>query len=384
MAQLMKTSADYYGRKHLISMNLQFFAEDGAGEKTEQPTSKKKEKAREDGRVAKSTEVTSAVLLFTMFSAFKIFGPASVEAMLELTGEMYRLFGIKTIDVNYASSIIGYVVMTIIKILLPYFIVAVLVALVTNLAQVGWHPTMKPLEPKFNKFNPIEGFKRMFSMKSIIELIKSLLKIAFILAIVYNSIKNYEELILMIYNLPLLDAYGMIINICFDVGVKVGGFFLIIAAIDYAYQRYDLNKKLKMTKQEVKDEYKQSEGNPEIKSRIRQKMREASMRRMMQDLPIADVIITNPTHFAVAVQYDVSGFGAPIVLAKGADLMAARIREKAKEYDIEMVENRALARTLYYTVDIGDEIPPELYQVVAEILAMVYTLRDKAKEGTRV
>jgi len=383
MEQLVKIKYDHYKRDYLVKMNLQFFADDGAGEKTEQPTSKKKEKAREEGRVAKSTEVTSAFLLFTMFSAFKIFGPGSVESMLQLVKEIYQLFGVKNLDIAYASSILGFVIMTIIRILAPYLIVAVLVALVTNLVQVGWHPTLKPMEPKFNKFNPIEGFKRMFSMKSVIELIKSILKIALILAIVYNSIKNYEELIIMIYDLPLLEAYGMIINICLNIGVQVGGFFLIIAAIDYAYQRYDLNKKLKMTKQEVKDEYKQSEGNPEIKSRIRQKMREASMRRMMQDLPKADVIITNPTHFAIAIQYDVAGFGAPVVLAKGADLMAARIREKAKEYDITMIENKALARTLYYTVDIGDEIPPELYQVVAEILAMVYTLKDKMKEGTR-
>jgi flagellar biosynthetic protein FlhB len=303
--------------------------------------------------------------------------------MIAFVNEMYSLFDLKSIDVAMGSAILSHVIMSLINIILPFILVAFSIALISNLLQVGWHPTMKPLQPKFNRFNPVEGFKRMFSLKSVIELIKSILKVGLILAIVYNTISNYEEMILTFYSLAVFEAYGMIINICLDIGVKVGAFFLIIAAIDYAYQRYDLNKKLKMTKQEVKDEYKQTEGNPEIKSRIRQKMREASMRRMMQDLPQADVIITNPTHFAIAIKYDVNGFGAPTIIAKGADLMAARIREKAKEHKIEIVENKALARALFYTCDIGDEIPPELYQVVAEILAMVYSMKGDYKEGAR-
>lgn len=367
----------------LYDMNLQYFADGDAGEKTEEPTAKKREKAREEGQVAKSTEVTSAFLLFGMFAIFKIFGSNTIESMRELVEEMYGLFGVQDFDMLLAAAIFEHVIMAVIQIILPFISVAFFIALVTNFLQVGWKPTLKPLQPKFNRFNPVEGFKRMFSLRSVIELIKSILKIVLILVIVYNTIRDYEMLILSFYDLEVLSAYGMILNICLDIGIRIGAFFLIIAAIDYMYQRYDLNKKLKMTKQEVKDEYKQTEGNPEIKSRIRQKMREAAMRRMMQELPQADVIITNPTHFAVAIQYDVARFGAPIVIAKGADLVAARIREKAKEYEIELVENKALARALYYTCEIGDEIPPELYQVVAEILAMVYTMKGNIQEGAR-
>lgn len=364
-----------------MMMNLQYFAEDDAGEKTEQPTAKKKEKAREEGQVAKSTEVTSAFLLLSMFTAFKIWGGNVIDTMLKLTQDLYGLFGTNTLDIKFFTAVLQESIMAIVKSIAPFMIIAFMVALVTNLLQVGWHPTMKPLKPKLSRFNPIEGFKKIISVRSLMELVKSLMKVGFILAIVYAAIKDYDRLILTIYNLSLLEAYLTIVNLCLDIGIRVGAFFLIIAAVDYGYQRYDLNKKLKMTKHEIKEEYKQSEGNPEVKSRIRQKMREAAMRRMMQDLPQADVIITNPTHFAVAIKYDITQFGAPVVIAKGADLVAARIREKAKEFNIEIVENKPLARTLFYAVEIGEEIPQELYQAVAEILAMVYGMKENTREG---
>lgn len=367
--------------KWLIPYNLQYFADSGSGEKTEEPTARKKEKAREEGQVAKSTEITSAFLLLAMFAGFKIFGGGVVTDIGTMTRELYSLFGTETVDMAFASGLFNYVIRSVIFMLIPFFAISFSISLGTNLIQVGWHPTTKPLTPKLSRFNPIEGFKKIISLKSLVELVKSLMKIGLILAIVYNTIRDYESLIMQIYAVPFWDAYAKIVDICLDIGIRVGAVFMIIAAIDYGYQRYDLNKNLKMTKQEVKDEYKQTEGNPEIKQRIRQKMREAAMRRMMQDLPQADVIITNPTHFAVAIQYDVEQYGAPRVIAKGADLVAARIREKAKEHEIEIVENKPLARTLFYTVEIGDEIPQELYQVVAEILAMVYSMKEHSKEG---
>lgn len=360
----------------LLKYNLQFFAEEGpGGEKTEKPTPKKKHKAREEGQVAKSIEITTAFLLVAMFSTIKIFGGNIIEQLIKFTHDMYALFSLKEVSIQYASGLISHIIITLINLVLPFFVVAVLVSLISNFIQVGWHPTVKPLKPKLSNINPINGIKRLFSLKSIIELLKSILKIGIILAIVYSTIKNYEEVILVIYSIPIIESYKLIADICLDIGIKVGAFFLIIAAIDYSYQRYELYKKLKMTKQEIKDEYKQSEGNPEIKSKIKQKMREVSMRRMMQDLPNADVVITNPTHFAVAIQYDADKYSAPLVVAKGADLVAAKIRETAKEHDIEIVENKPLARTLFYTVEIGDEIPPELYQAAAEILAFVYNAK---------
>lgn len=367
---MMETKNIFY-----LKYNLQLFAEGPGGEKTEAATPKKKEKAREEGQVARSTEVTTSLMFITMFSFLKILGPSIIDKMVKLTRDMYALFTMKEFTVQFASGLMNYVLKVLVSIVAPFFIIAVVIGFLSNFIQVGWHPTTKPLAPKLSKINPLSGFKRMFSIKAVIELLKSLLKIAIILIIVYTSIVNYEELVLIFYDLPLMEAYGLIVNICLDIGIKVGAFFVIIALIDYIYEKMHLNKQLKMSKQEIKDEYKQSEGNPEIKSRIRQKMREASMRRMMQDLPKADVVITNPTHFAIAIAYDSNNQGAPIVLAKGADIIAAKIREVAKENSIEIVENRALARTLFYTVEIGSEVPPELYQAVAEVLAFVYNLK---------
>lgn len=369
-------------KKWLIDYNLQLFAEGPGGEKTEKATPKKKEKAREEGQVARSTEITTALMFIIMFSFLKILGSNILTKLIWYTKNIYSLFSIRDLTINYAMEIIKNAIITLLGIVAPFFIIAVLVGFVANFVQVGWHPTGKPLIPKLNRMNPLNGIKRIFSLRSSLELLKALLKISIILLIVYNSIKNYEKLVNIFYDLPVLEAYSLIVNICFDIGIKVGAFFVIVALIDYIYQRYDLNKQLKMTKQEVKEEYKQTEGNPQIKSKIKQKMREAAMRRMMQDLPKADVVITNPTHFAVAVKYDSNDQSAPLVLAKGADLIAARIKEIARENEIEIVENKPLARTLYYTVDIGDEIPPDLYQAVAEVLAFVYNLK-RSTAGSR-
>lgn len=360
----------------LISYNLQFFADKSGpgGEKTEKATPKKRQRAREEGQVARSTEITTAFMFIGMFSALKILGPGLINDLIEFTNEIFGLFSIKEITIQYAAGLMNHSIKILIKLIAPFLIISFLIGFITNFVQVGWHPTAKPLALKFNKLSPIQGFKRLFSIKSLIELLKAIFKITIILFLVYSSIKNYEKVVLMIYDIPVLEAYSVIVNLCLDIGIKVGAFFIFLAIGDYIYQRVDLSNQLKMTKQEVKDEFKQAEGNPEIKSKIKQKMREASMRRMMQELPKADVIITNPTHFAVAIKYDKDTNSAPIVIAKGADLIASKIKEAGKENNIEIVENKYLARTLFYTVEIGDEIPPELYQAVAEVLAFVYGL----------
>jgi len=368
--------------KPLLRYNLQFFAESSSGgEKTEKATPKKKEKAREEGQVARSNEIATALMFIGMFSALKILGPNLIQDLIQFTKEIFGLFTIKEISIQYASGLMNHAIKTLISLLAPFFIVAVVIGFVSNFIQVGWHPTTKPIMPKLSNLSPIQGFKRLFSMRSLMELLKAFLKIGIILILVYSTVKNYESTILVIYDIPVLEAYSLIANLCFDIGIKVGAFFIIVALADYIYQKVHLSNKLKMTKQEVKDEYKQSEGNPEIKSKIRQKMREASMRRMMQDLPKADVIITNPTHFAVAIKYETDNQGAPIVIAKGADIIAAKIREVAKENNIQIVENKTLARTLFYTVEIGEEIPPDLYQAVAEILAFVYNLNKNIQQA---
>lgn len=368
----------------MMQLNLQFFADQGGGgEKTESATPRKKEKAREEGQVAKSVEVTTTFLLVAMFASLKWIGPSTIAMMHELFISVTALFEVQEIDNIFMAQILTYSGGVLLRAIMPYLLISFAVAFISNALQVGWKPTGKPLMPKLSNLSPIAGFKRMFSLKTIVELIKSIIKIIIIVMIAYFAVRDYEFLILNFYSIPVLRAYALIVNIAVDMGIRIGAFFLIVAVIDYIYQRYSLSKKLKMSKQEVKDEYKMTEGNPEIKQRIRQRMREASMRRMMQDLPKADVIITNPTHFAVAIVYDNHDVKAPMVIAKGADIIAARIREKAKEYKIEIVENKPLARTLYYTVEIGEEIPPELYQTVAEVLAFVYQLKNREKEGAK-
>jgi flagellar biosynthetic protein FlhB len=366
-------------QKMMLTLNLQFFAEDsGAGEKTEQPTSRKREKSREEGQVAKSNEITTAFLLISIFYTLKIFGPWAAEQLIIVMREAFTLFKYESMDILLAQQIYLYFVEKMLFVILPILGVSFMVAFVANIAQVGWKPSLKPLKPKLNRLSPIQGFKRMFSMRTLVELLKSILKIAIILLIVYLTLVDFENMIYNFYRLPVFDGYVMIINTVLDMAIKVGMYFIIVATIDFAYQKYKHEKDLKMTKQEVKDERKMIDGNPEIKGKIRQKMREAAMRRMMQDIPKADVVITNPTHFAIAIAYDENQFGAPRVLAKGADLVAARIREQAKEFEVEIVENKLLARTLYYTVEIGQEIPPELYQAVAEVLAFVYSLKNRS------
>lgn len=240
-----------------------------------------------------------------------------------------------------------------------------------------WKVTTKPLQPKFNKLNPIKGFSRIFSANSLVELLKSIAKLGIIGYVVYSYIKDHLSEIYILYDLTLNRAIGLIGDIVIDVGIRIAAVYMVLAFLDFVYQKWKFKQDMMMTKQEVKDEYKNQEGDPQIKGKQKQRMREASMRRMMQQLPEADVVITNPTHYAVAVKYDPDKYDAPYVLAKGQDYLAQRIKEIAKENDVEIVENKPLARMLYANVEIGGLIPPELYQAVAEVLAFVYHLKGK-------
>ncbi len=224
----------------------------------------------------------------------------------------------------------------------------------------------------------MKGFGRIFSPNSLVELLKSVLKLALIGYMVYSYLKDKISNIFLLYDITLNQAIGMIGEIVVDLGIRIAAIYMIIAFLDFGYQKWKFHEDMKMTKQEVKDEYKNQEGDPQIKGKQKQRMREASMRRMMQQLPEADVVITNPTHYAVAIKYDPEKYDAPYVLAKGENYLAQRIKDVAKENHIEIVENKPLARMLYANVDIGGLIPPELYQAVAEVLAFVYHLKGKA------
>ena len=344
-----------------FAYNLQFFGE--GGDKTEKATPKKLEDARKEGRVARSSDLINGLMLLLMFIVLRIFGNFMANGFLESFVKYYNKtadMAMEIFDVRQAVSLGNEIVVDIVTASLPVLIGSFFVAFAGNIIQVGWKVTAKPLKPKLDRLNPIGGLKRMFSQEKVVELIKSILKVLAIAVVAYNEVKDRWKFILNLYDLEFMQGIVNIFNIVLDVGIKISVIFVIIGLADFGYQKWKHLHDLRMSKQEVKDEMKQSEGDPQVKGRIRQKMREGARRRMMQELPKADVVITNPTHFAVAIKYDKEKAEAPYVLAKGADYVAATIKEAAKEHKIEIVENKPLARMLYYNVDIGDQIQPEL------------------------
>ena len=365
-------------RDRRFAYNLQFFGE--GGDKTEKATHKKLDDARKEGRVARSSDLINGFMLLLMFFVLKLFGGIMANLFLDSFVKYYNKasdISMEVFDVRQAVNLSNEIVLDIVIASLPVLIGSFVVALVGNIVQVGWKVTGKPLKPKLDRLNPIGGLKRMFSQEKVVELIKSILKVLAIALVAYNEVKDRWKFILNLYDFEFMQAVLNIFDIVLDVGIKISVIFVIIGLADFGYQKWKHLHDLRMSKQEVKDEMKQSEGDPQIKGQIRQKMREGARRRMMQDLPKADVVITNPTHFAVAVKYDKETAEAPYVLAKGADYVAANIKEIAKQNNIEIVENKPLARMLYYNVEIGDQIPPELYQMVAEVLAYVYSVKNK-------
>lgn len=365
-------------RDRRFAYNLQFFGE--GGDKTEKATPKKLDDARKEGRVARSSDLINGFMLLLMFFVLKLFGGIMAGLFLDSFVKYYNKasdISMEVFDVRQAVNLSNEIVLDIVIASLPVLIGSFVVALVGNIVQVGWKVTGKPLKPKLDRLNPIGGLKRMFSQEKVVELIKSILKVLAIALVAYNEVKDRWKFILNLYDFEFMQAVLNIFDIVLDVGIKISVIFVVIGLADFGYQKWKHLHDLRMSKQEVKDEMKQSEGDPQIKGQIRQKMREGARRRMMQELPKADVVITNPTHFAVAVKYDKETAEAPYVLAKGADYVAANIKEIAKQNNIEIVENKPLARMLYYNVEIGDQIPPELYQMVAEVLAYVYSVKNK-------
>lgn len=368
----------------MLAYDLQWFAKEGpGGEKTEPATAKKLREAREEGKVAKSKEFSAAVDLIVLFLALKIFigyvGENFTDGFRTYYGRIpdFLAESNTSLPVPAAMRLINQALMEIILTCLPFFLAGVVVAVLVGILQVGWKVSAKPMKPKPDKFNPINGFKRMFSKDSLFELVKSIIKIGVIFYVAYSEVKKYQGQLFVIYNMEMMSAVAMVGNIIINTGLKISLVYIVVGLADLIYQKHKFKEDMKMTKQEVKDEYKNTEGDPQIKGRQRQRMREASQRRMMQDIPKADVVITNPTHYAVAIRYDAQESKAPVVVAKGEDYLAMKIKEVARENHVEIVENKPLARMLYANVDIGAEIPQELYQAVAEVLAMVYNLKGR-------
>jgi flagellar biosynthetic protein FlhB len=265
----------------------------------------------------------------------------------------------------------------------PIFVVTLLIAILGNYLQIGFLMTLDPLKMKLSKLNPIEGAKRIFSLRAVVDFVKSMFKMLIIGIILYLTLWGEKEKLLALGTVPLEQTVSYISSLTLTAGIKIGVTLAILAVFDFIYQKYEHEKSLKMSKQDILDEYKKSEGDPLIKGKIKERQRKLAMQRMMQEIPKADVIITNPTHYAVALKYDSTNMQAPTVIAKGTDYIALKIKEIAKSHQIVTMENKPLARSLYAQVEIGQSIPADLFQAVAEVLAYVYKMKGKGKARPR-
>lgn len=372
----------YESGSYFMPMDLQLFAKDGpTGQKTEKPTAKKIKDSRREGQVAKSQDLSNAIMLLALFILLKVWIGNLGEKMLEIFPESYNKMpdlANTILDTVTVSQLFTEFILTLAKLLWPVLLLGVAISFLANRIQFSWMVTTKPMEPKLSKLSPISGFKRMFSVRTLMKTLMSIAIVIVISVIAYNTMKDKWGLLFTIYDMELGQIIAMVGDVVIDLGIKISAVMLVIGIGDYIFQKWKNNQDMMMSKQDIKDEYKNQEGDPQIKGKIRQKQREASQRRMMDAVPQADVIITNPTHYAVAIQYKRELQSAPIVVAKGTDYLAGKIKEKARENGVEIVENRALARMLYNNVEIDQEIPPELYQAVAEVLAYVYRLKNTA------
>ncbi len=365
-----QSPSELYSRPFIL--DLQLFADDG-GEKTEEPTAKKKSDARNKGQVAKSQELNAAFVLFAGFWMMKVLGTYTYREIADYTSYIFGHLN-TTVDTETVMRLFIGIVTVLLKTAFPVMLAILVIGLAINLVQVGWNFTTEPLGFDLSKLNPINGFGRIFSKRSLVELLKSLFKILIIGLFLYENLKDAILQMPKLLYLDLNVSMAVIADIIFMMSFKICAIFFVLAILDYMYQKWDHNEQLKMTKQEVKEEFKQMEGDPQIKGKIKQKQREMAMARMMREVPEADVIVTNPTHFAVALRY-ADGMRAPQVVAKGQDLVAQRIKDVAREAGVVIVENKPLARALFASVEIGDTVPPELYKAVAEVLAYVYHLK---------
>ena len=355
-------------------IDLQLF-----GEKTEPATPKRRSELREKGQIPRSKELVTSMVLLITFWSMKLLSSFIFKDLVMALRTFLRFS--KDIDSQFNNSDIMRIyikcMVIVSKVLAPVLLIIALVSVIVNYLQVGHVFTVKPLVPNLNKINPVEGFKRLFSKQAFVELLKSILKIGIIGYVVYSYLISNYIMIPELLDMNIERTSAFIGNTIINVGIRAAAVLLFLSFFDYGFQIWDYEKNIRMSKQEIKDEYKLIEGNPQLKSKIREKQRQLSLRRMMAEVPHADVIITNPTHFAVAVKYDPSASDAPLVTAKGKDLIAQRIKDTAKENKVPIVENMPLAQALYSSVEIGEKIPEELYKAVAEVLAFVYSLREK-------
>jgi len=356
-------------------------AEENFGEKTEKPTPKKRRELREKGEVAKSRELPSVTVLLSALVALSFFGSYMYSHIQLIMKGAFSLPMMNDLNISefmkFSQNIIGHFILA----LLPLFAAIFVTAILSNIMQVGFVVSGEPIIPKLSKIDPIKGFGRLFSKQAFMELCKSMLKLTIVGGVAFLTVRGELKNFVLLGDMELSSIFVYILNIFIKIFVRCSLAMIVLVIFDYAFQRWEFENRIKMTKQEVKDEFKKSEGDPLIKSRIKSIQMDMARKRMMQAVPDADVVITNPTHLAVALKYDSSTMGAPKLLAKGSGKIAERIRHLASEHNIPVLENKELARNLYSLVEIGQEIPPDLYQTVAEVLAYVYRLKPNYLYG---
>lgn len=346
------------------------------GDKSEEPTPHRLREAREKGQVAKSREITVAFVLLLSYFLFKYLGEYMWGNLTDMARAIFQY--IPEAD-NFSLGFAGYILLVGIRalalVVLPIFGIAFLSTFIAEAVQTGFVFSMDPLSPKLEKLNPLEGFKKMFSMQGFVELIKSLIKIVVVFYIAWYAAKEDIPFIVVLIEAQPWDAIVLGGSIAYKIAIRVGMFYIAVAILDYLYRRWEYMRNLKMTRQEVKEEYKRLEGDPLVKQRMRDLQRQVAQQRMMSSVPQADVVVTNPTHIAVALKYNNKNMTAPLLLAKGERKVAEEIRRIAEAHEISIVENEPLARSVYRTTKVNHEVPRELYQAIAEVLAYVYKIK---------
>lgn len=353
---------------------------DSAGEKTEAPTPRRRAEAREQGNIPRSADLSAAALLLSAIMLLKWFGDNIVGTFRDV---MQTMLGAEMLG-DFRTPSIGETLLMMFArcatALAPFLLGLMVVAIAINLAQVGLFFSPKRIQPKLEMLSPLRGLKKIFGGgQGVVTLLMNFVKMLMIAAVAYSAVYDRLGLIAGSQQLEHTQIFVLIAGVMYDIAIRIALLLLVLSIADYAYQRYKIEKQLKMSKQEIKDEAKKMDGDPQIKARRRQIQQQRAMQRFRKDVPTADVIVTNPTHYAVALKYESGAMHAPKVIAKGADFMALKIREIAAEHGVPILERPPLARALYKTVEVGQEIPEEYYAAVAEILAYVYEISGKAK-----
>jgi len=345
-------------------------------ERTEEPSMKRREDFREKGQVAQSKEVQTAALLTASLILWFFYGSTFWQSLSEIIVGTWQMTGEYELSVPSVIYLAGFILQKLAVLLLPFFILVVVIGFFSSFLQIGWVFSTKPLEPDLTRLDPVKGSQKFFSKRSLVEVVKSLAKVGLIGAVAYYTVKNEFNEALYLVAMDISETIRYLARVGFLVMSRACGILIILGLLDFLFVRWEMEQKMKMTKHEQKEEFKDTEGDPQIKSRIRSIQYQIARKRMMAEVPKADVVVTNPTHLSVALLYKRGEMEAPQVVAKGAGHIAMRIREVAKEHGVPLVENPPVARALH-KIDIGAMIPEELFKAVAEILAYVYNLKRK-------